>query len=114
MSLSGYEITVQMATGANVTGSLPAPGVAGGSVSVTNGVATVPAVWVPLAIRAGWTVMQGEAWPEKSVRHLSVPIASFWAGIAGGVPNSSMAFPDGTSSYILGPVGSVKNLVAGS
>jgi hypothetical protein len=72
--------------------SLPAPSLA--VVALTLGIGSVNAADVPVAIRLGWTVMNGENWPGAAVKHLSAPSNGNWP------VNGTITFPDGTTAAV--------------
>lgn len=85
--------TVQMNSNSGVTGTVNINGT-NISVSLSNGIGAVNAENVRLAIAAGWTVMPGEDWPNKEIRHMTPPTNGAWPS------NGTVTAPDGTSISI--------------
>jgi hypothetical protein len=87
-------MTIRMASGSTLTGNLQIPAPSLAIVAVANGVGSVNPADVPTAIRAGWSVMQGENWPGARVAHLSAPAGGSWP------VNGTITFPDGTTATV--------------
>jgi hypothetical protein len=100
--------TIRMNSGTNYTGNLQIPQPSGSIVAVTNGIGSVNAADVPVAVAANWTVMQGENWPGARVAHLSAPAAGAWP------TSGTLTLPDGSTAAITGPIRAAGTITGGS
>ncbi len=87
-------MSIRMNSGSILTGNLQIPAPSNAIVAVVNGIGSVNAADVPTAIRNGWSVMQGEAWPAVRVVHLTAPAGGAWP------VNGMITFPDGTTAAV--------------
>jgi hypothetical protein len=80
----------------------------GATVTFTNGIGSVNAEDVTLAILNGFQVGSGQPWPSASVKHLSAPTPGSWP------TSGTIAFPDGSTAAITGPLAAVGTITGGS
>lgn len=114
--------TVQMVTGlpGNYSGTLLLPWPSNRVVPITNGIATVQAEDVAVALKVNnWTIMQGEPWPALQGRHLS-RLPSYilyppYTNSGGTSIGTALQLPGGIESLaITGPVAAANSINLGS
>ena len=93
-------IQMQIPGGAG-TFTLPSPG---GTYTPVNGVASVQAEDVDMAIRQGWQVMAGEPWPANRLVRMKVPTVGAWSS------SGAVTFPDGATAAIAAGIAKIPQI----
>lgn len=96
-------VTIQMNSKTGFTASVQLPAPSGATVALTNGIGSVNAQDVPIALLAGWEVMAGQNWPGAMLKHMALPTGGLWPA------NGTITSPDGqtitiTNSVALVPI----------